>query len=241
MYRKNNMKNTMYYPSATRGDSNIGWLHGRHSFSIGPFYDPGRMAFGALRVLNDDTVQPGTGFGTHGHNNVEIISIPLSGTISHQDDTGKEATISPGEIQVMSAGKGIRHSEYNNDKVKPINFLQLWLAPNQQDVMPRYQQISIRQDLNTLQQIVSPDSDDEGLWVYQNAWLHKGSFCAGEKLRYEIKKQGNGVYIFVISGKIIIQGQELQQRDALAVTQTASIEISVQEQSEFIIIDVPVG
>jgi len=235
------MGNTVYYPAETRGDSNIGWLHGRHSFSIGPFYDPNRMAFGALKVLNDDIIQPGTGFGTHGHNNIEIISIPLTGSITHKDDTGKEASISPGEVQVMSAGTGIRHSEYNDDHFYPINFLQIWISPGKKDVKPRYQQIRLEPEENVLQQIVSPDKDDDGVWIHQEAWLNKGTFTPGEKLNYELKKSGNGAYIFVISGKLFISGQALKDRDAIAISNTGSIEISVIERAEFIIIDVPMN
>jgi len=235
------MANTVYYPAETRGDSNIGWLHGRHSFSIGPFFDPNRMAFGALKVLNDDIVQPRTGFGTHGHDNIEIISIPLTGSITHKDDTGKEASISPGEVQVMSAGTGIRHSEYNDDDAQPINFLQIWIYPNKRDVAPRYQQVKLDPAENRLQQIVSPGKDDDGVWIHQEAWLHKGTFTPGEKLIYNLKRTGNGAYVFVISGKLKINGQSLKNRDAIAISDTNAVTIEVVEKAEFIVIDVPVN
>ena len=235
------MATITYYPAETRGDSNIGWLHGRHSFSIGPFHDPNRMAFGALKVLNDDIVQPETGFGTHGHSNIEIISIPISETITHKDDTGKEATIVPGEVQVMSAGTGIRHSEYNADHTNPINFLQIWITPNQQGVEPRYQQISMKPSQDSLQQIVSPDPHDEGVWIHQNAWLHKGSLSAGKNLQYDFKKAGNGVYAFVIKGSLEIERVKLKNRDAVEIENTGTIEILAAENSEFILIEVPLN
>lgn len=235
------MSTITYYPAETRGDSNIGWLHGRHSFSIGPFHDPNRMAFGALKVLNDDIVQPETGFGTHGHNNIEIISIPISGTITHKDDTGKEATIAPGEIQVMSAGTGIRHSEYNADHTNPINFLQIWITPNQKGVEPRYQQISMKPNQDSLQQIVSPDPEDEGVWIHQNAWLHKGALSEGKNLQYDFKRAGNGVYAFVIKGCLEIETVKLKNRDAAEIQNTGTIEIHAAENSEFILIEVPLN
>ena len=235
------MANTMFHPTTTRGNTNIGWLNGFHSFSFGPYYNASRLAFGVLKVLNDDTVQPGKGFGTHSHANMEIISIPLSGTISHQDSTGKEALIKTGDVQVMSAGKGIAHSEYNPDANNDLKFLQIWIAPNQQNVQPRYQQLTLGEHTkNQFQQIVSPNPNDEGLWIYQNAWLHLGKFEKGKAANYTLKQPGNGLYIFLLEGKIQVEGKTLKRRDALEIGELHRVSIAVEDAADILLIEVPI-
>ena len=170
------MAHTILHKAATRGDANHGWLHSRHTFSFADYYDPERMNFGALRVLNDDYVEAGMGFGTHPHNNMEIISIPLEGDLEHKDNMGTVSVIRKGDIQVMSAGTGITHSEYNKNKDKPVKFLQIWVIPDEKNVKPRYDQITLNDDdrHNKLQQIVSPSPDDAGVWIHQQSWFHLG-------------------------------------------------------------------
>lgn len=234
------MATQLFLPASTRGHTNIGWLNGFHSFSFGRYYDPSRLAFGALKILNDDTVQPGAGFGTHPHANMEIISIPLSGVISHQDSTGKEATIQTGEVQVMSAGTGIYHSEYNNDQQAPLKALQIWISPDQQNVAPRYQQTRIDTHLpNQFTQLVSPNPDDDGVWIHQKAWLHLGYFEDGSQATYTIKQPGNGVYLFLLEGSIQVGSDVLNSRDALAIQDASQIVITVEKTASMVLIDVP--
>ncbi|WP_121812192.1 pirin family protein [Mucilaginibacter kameinonensis] len=233
------METINFLPASTRGNKNIGWLNGFHSFSFGTFYEATRASFGPLLMLNDDFVKPNTGFGQHPHKNMEIISIPLKGTITHKDSTGREATIGTGDIQVMSAGTGITHSEFNNGN-EDANFLQIWIHPEQRDVNPRYQQISIPPSQNQLRQVVSPYPDDEGLWVYQRVWIHLGNFEAGASAACNIKHQGDGVYIFLISGEAWIGGYTLQKRDAITVTGLENILIRFTENSRILVIEVPV-
>ncbi|MGB1992707.1 MAG: pirin family protein, partial [Flavobacteriaceae bacterium] len=165
---------TVFHPSDTRGYANHGWLEARHSFSFASWYQPDRLHFGALRVLNDDIIQGGMGFGTHPHDNMEIVTIPLKGDLEHKDSMGNSAVIREGDIQVMSAGTGVQHSEYNNSPDKEINLFQLWLFPNKRNVTPRYDQLPIRSlhQKNEFFQILSPSADDEGVWIHQDAWMH---------------------------------------------------------------------
>jgi redox-sensitive bicupin YhaK (pirin superfamily) len=235
------MQQIQLLPSFTRGNTNIGWLNGFHSFNFGSYFEPTRKAFGPLIILNEDTVQPGTGFGTHPHQNMEIISIPLSGAVTHKDTTGTENTITEGEIQVMSAGTGISHSEYNRGPAV-ANFLQIWLQPNKKNVAPRYQQVAYDAGkLNQFQQIVSPDENDEGLWIHQSAWLHLGKFDAGMNTVYHLKNELNGVYVFLIEGEALLDKRMLQKRDAATVSGTAKIKLSFTEFSYILIIEVPLS
>jgi redox-sensitive bicupin YhaK (pirin superfamily) len=235
------MQKISFLPAGTRGQTNIGWLNGFHSFSFGNFYEPSRMPFGALMVLNDDTVLPGTGFGTHSHSNMEIISIPLEGQITHKDSTGHESTINTGEIQVMSAGSGIAHSEYNNEAAS-LHFLQIWITPNKRNVDPRYQQTKldylIKDQFNT---IVSPDDKGPGVWIHQNAWISLGEFQAGALAKYQSKDNANGIYFFLLEGEALIGKQGLRRRDAMAVTQSAVNEIRFIENAILLVIEVPLA
>ena len=234
---------TILHRSLTRGYAEHGWLNSFHTFSFAGYYDPERMQFGALRVLNDDRVAPGMGFGTHPHDNMEIISIPLSGDLMHRDSMGNTAVIREGDIQVMSAGSGIRHSEMNASAEKEVQFLQIWIFPNQRNVQPRYdQQTMNRVNMqNRLLQVLSPDASDEGVWIHQDAWFHMGEFEQGVATTYNLKKNGNGVYAFVLEGSFTIAGEELNRRDGMGLLETATINIlSMQSQSKLLLMEVPV-
>jgi hypothetical protein len=235
------MTQTILHKANTRGLTDIGWLQSRQSFSFSEYYNPQRMHFGALRVLNDDTVSGGKGFGEHPHDNMEIISIPLEGELEHRDSMNNTATISPGEIQVMSAGTGIYHSEYNKNTDQPAKFLQIWLFPNKRNVTPRYDQVKLNKEdsHNRLQQILSPARNTEGVWVYQDAWFHKGSFDKGVSAEYTIKKEGNGVYVFVIDGDIEVNGQTLNARDGYGIWDTAGFSLKALSNAEVLLMEVP--
>ena len=234
---------TIFHPAETRGHANHGWLNANHSFSFANYYNPQRMNFGALRVLNDDTIAPGMGFGTHPHDNMEIITIPLEGDLEHKDSMGNVGAINQGEIQVMSAGTGVYHSEYNKNQDKPINLLQLWVMPKTQNVEPRYDQKSVRElkKNNTFYQVLSPNKNDDGMWIHQDAWFHLGDFDQTTETEYHIKKEGNGVYIFVIAGTFRIGDQELNKRDALGVWEVDKISFVAQPESKVLLVEVPMS
>jgi redox-sensitive bicupin YhaK (pirin superfamily) len=235
------MINTVLHKADTRGDANHGWLHSRHTFSFADYYDPERVHFGVLRVLNDDTVEAGMGFGTHPHDNMEIISIPLEGDLEHKDSMGTVSVIKHGDVQVMSAGTGITHSEYNKNKDRRVKFLQIWVIPNKLNVKPRYDQITLNvaDRHNKFQQILSPNPDDEGVWIYQNAWFHLAQFDKGFGDDYEIKAKGNGVYVFVLSGDITINDQKLNARDGFGIWDIERFSVSSDANSEFLLMEVP--
>jgi redox-sensitive bicupin YhaK (pirin superfamily) len=236
------MAQTILHKAETRGDANHGWLHSRHTFSFADYYDPDRMHFGALRVLNDDLVEAGMGFGTHPHENMEIVSIPLEGDLEHKDSMGNVSVIRNGDVQVMSAGTGITHSEYNKNKDRLVKFLQIWVFPNKKNVKPRYDQITLRSGdrHNSFQQILSPNADDEGVWIYQDAWFHLGQFDKGVSTNYTIKKKGNGVYAFIIEGDVSIEGNNLEERDGLGIWDSDNISIKANSQSaEVLLMEVP--
>lgn len=232
---------TVLHKSETRGHANHGWLDSHHTFSFANYYNPERVNFGALRVLNDDLVAAGEGFGTHPHDNMEIISIPLHGDLEHKDSMGNHGVITTGEIQVMSAGTGIFHSEFNKNKDKEINFLQIWIIPNKRNVTPRYDQISLSDVAiqNELYQILSPNSDDQGVWIHQNAWFHLGDLSEGWKGKYTLKSHGNGVYFFVIEGNVTVAGQVLNQRDGFGVSEIDEIEITASSRTKLLVMEVP--
>jgi quercetin 2,3-dioxygenase len=236
------METMVFYKADSRGHANHGWLNTYHSFSFADYYNPERMQFGTLRVLNDDTIAAGTGFGRHPHDNMEIISIPLDGALEHQDSMGNTQVINAGDIQVMSAGTGIFHSEYNKNKDREGKFLQIWVYPNKLNVEPRYEQITLdpSQRINKLQQIVSPSPDDEGVWIYQDAWFYLGNIKKGNQVQYNVKRRENGVFCFLLEGKMIINDQQLNRRDALGLWDINSISISSQsDDSELLVMDVP--
>ena len=233
--------NTVLHKSATRGHANHGWLEAKHSFSFANYNNPERMHFGVLRVLNDDKVAPAKGFGTHPHDNMEIITIPLEGDLEHKDNMGNGTVIKHGDVQVMSAGTGILHSEYNANKDKDVKLLQIWLFPNKRNVSPRYDQISIKdiEKDNEFYQILSPSKDDQGVWIHQNAWFHLGNFEQETTQNYTIKETGNGVYAFVIKGQVSINGQELNERDGFGIWNVDGFEIKTSKGSRVLLMDVP--
>lgn len=236
------MENYILHKAESRGNANLGWLNSYHTFSFANYHNAERMHFGVLRVLNDDTVAAGMGFGTHPHDNMEIISIPLEGDLEHKDSMGNITLIKHGDIQVMSAGSGITHSEYNKNKDKQVKFLQIWVFPKQRNVTPRYDQISLNvaDRHNTLQQILSPNPNDAGVWIHQNAWFHLGKFEPNFKTNYSIKAQGNGVYAFLLSGKMRVNGIELEVRDGLGLWDIDSLAIeSLDATSEILLMEVP--
>jgi redox-sensitive bicupin YhaK (pirin superfamily) len=235
------MENTIIHKANTRGHADHGWLNAYHSFSFASWYNPERVQFGALRVLNDDTIAAGMGFGTHPHDNMEIITIPLEGDLAHKDSMGNTETIKSGDVQVMSAGTGIKHSEFNPNKDQRTKLLQIWVYPNQQNVEPRYQQITLNPEdrKNKLQQILSPNADDSGVWINQDAWFHLGKFDKGVSTTYNFKKEGNGVYAFILSGTITINGQELETRDGFGIWNTNSLEIKATSDAEFLLMEIP--
>lgn len=235
------MNNRVLHKAESRGDANHGWLHSRHTFSFAGYYDPERVHFGVLRVLNDDIVAPGMGFGTHPHDNMEIISIPLEGDLEHRDSMGNVSVIKHGDVQVMSAGTGITHSEYNKNNDKPVKFLQIWIFPDRRNVKPRYGQITldIEDRHNKLQQVLSPNPDDAGVWICQNAWFHLGKFDKGYSAEYKIKAEGNGVYAFILSGEVTLDGQELFARDGFGIRDIDKFTVTANSEAEFLLMEVP--
>jgi quercetin 2,3-dioxygenase len=232
------------HKAGTRGYANHGWLVSHQSFSFADYYNPDRMHFGVLRVLNDDWVAPAMGFGRHPHDNMEIISIPLEGVLEHTDSMGNKAVLKQGDIQVMSAGTGIFHTEYNRNTDQPATFLQIWVFPSKKNVTPRYDQLTLNlQDRhNRFQQILSPHAGDQGVWVHQDAWFHIGRFDKGIAENYTLKKAGNGVYIFVIKGQARVGKQLLEERDGLGVWNTGSITIEMMQQdTELLLMEVPMS
>ena len=235
------MATTILHKAATRGHADHGWLNAYHSFSFASWYNPDRIQFGMLRVLNDDTVAAGMGFGTHPHDNMEIITIPLEGDLAHKDSMGNAETIKCGDIQVMSAGTGIQHSEFNPNQDKQTKLLQIWVFPKVRNVEPRYQQITLNPEdrKNKLQQILSPNPEDEGVWIHQDAWFHLGTFDKEFTATYQLKKEGNGLYIFVLKGNIIVDGQELETRDGFGIWDFNSLEIEATSDAEILLMEIP--
>lgn len=234
---------TVYHAADSRGDANHGWLKSKHTFSFANYHNPDRMGFGALRVINDDFVIGGQGFGKHSHRDMEIISIPLSGRLGHGDNIGNNGIIETGEIQVMSAGTGITHSEMNGDNEEAVKFLQIWVIPNKMNVEPRYQQVRIDEIMqpNGFHQVLSPNADDAGVWIHQNAWFSMGDFDKGVTETYQLKDPNNGVYIFVISGKIVVNGNILDTRDGLGVCDTNNFTMDVEEDARVLLMEVPMS
>ena len=239
--KENKTMKSVLHKANTRGHANHGWLDSNHTFSFANYYNPERMNFGVLRVLNDDRVAGGKGFNTHPHDNMEIISIPLEGDLEHKDSMGNVAVIKKGDVQVMSAGTGIFHSEYNKNRDQEVRFLQIWLFPNKKDVQPRYDQISLLdyQEKNKLEQILSPNKDDAGVWIHQNAWFHMGDLDKGFSTEYSIKNSGNGVYAFVIEGDVTIEGQALNKRDGYGLWDVDKINIKADSNAKLLLMEVP--
>lgn len=237
------MEHTIIHKATERGHANHGWLDAHHTFSFAGYYNPKAMHFGVLRVLNDDVIAGGGGFGAHPHDNMEIITIPLKGALAHKDSMGNAEVIRAGDIQVMSAGTGVRHSEYNASETEAVNLLQIWLFPNKKNVEPRYGQITLdtTQRHNQLQQILSPVADDEGVWIHQNAWFHMGNLDKGFDVTYELKDKSNGVYAFIIKGEVSINGQSLQTRDGIGISDAESLYIHANSDAEILLMEVPMA
>ncbi|WP_372844235.1 pirin family protein [Psychrobacter sp.] len=234
---------TIYHAANSRGNADHGWLKSNHTFSFANYHNPERMGFGALRVINDDFVIGGQGFGKHSHRDMEIISIPLSGKLGHGDNIGNEGIIETGEIQVMSAGSGITHSEMNGSVDEAVQFLQIWVIPNKMGVAPRYQQMRM-DDLmepNMFNQVLSPNADDAGVWIHQHAWFSMGDFEQGVTQTYTLNDPDNGVYVFVIEGSVTINGNILSTRDGLGVWDTNSMTMDVTENAKVLIMEVPMS
>ena len=233
--------NTTLHKSTTRGHANHGWLDSWHSFSFASYHDPGRMHFGALRVLNDDTVAPGKGFGMHPHDNMEIISIPLEGDLEHEDSLGNKQVIRQGDVQVMSAGTGVAHSEKNRNDDRPVRFLQIWLFPNKRDVEPRYDQktFSDAEMHNTLLTVVSPMGEKKGVNIHQDAWFSLGKLDSGTVLTYDIRHEENGVYAFLIEGDVTINDVVMNRRDGLGIWDEKTLSITANSPSELLLMEVP--
>lgn len=232
---------TVFHAADSRGDAEHGWLKSRHTFSFAEYYDSQRMGFGVLRVINDDCVQGGMGFGRHPHQDMEIISLPLSGDLAHKDSMGNGSIIKNGDIQVMSAGTGITHSEMNANADKPVKFLQIWVLTRKNGIKPRYQQVTIADQakLNDFQQILSPNADDDGVWIHQDAWFSLANFDKDTSRYYQIKKSGNGVYVFVIKGSANIGDRQLGERDGLGIWDADGFELTATSDAQILLMDVP--
>jgi redox-sensitive bicupin YhaK (pirin superfamily) len=240
------VKNFVIHKANNRGLSDYLWLQARHTFNFGHYNsnDPDKVHFGSLRVLNDDVVQGGKGFGAHPHENMEIITIPLEGALEQKDSMGNASIIRKGDIQVMSAGTGVMHSEYNISKVETLKLLQIWIYPDKKNVKPRYQQVTLvtKDRSNTLQQILSPYYTDGGVWIYQRAWFFMGILDVGRKVVHRMRKNGNGVYVFVIKGSVSIADQKLDTRDGMGIWNTEGIIItSNAEETEVLVMEVPMN
>ena len=228
--------------ASTRGGANFGWLDSKHSFSFGEYYDSDRVQFGMLRVLNDDSVIGGAGFPTHPHSNMEIVSIPLSGALAHKDSTGTEKSIETGEVQIMSAGSGLSHSEYNNSASEDVNFLQIWVLPKEKNIRPRYDQkyFNAEERKNKLQTVVAPNIE-EALWINQDARFTLTDLESDVSIIYDLAREGQGVYVFVIEGSVEVGGERLEERDAVGISEVERIELKSNLNSSVLLIEVPMN
>lgn len=236
------MKKTLH-KAQSRGHADHGWLDTHHTFSFANYYDPQRVHFGMLRVLNDDTVAGGQGFATHSHSNMEIITIPLDGDLEHRDSMGNVGVIRKGEVQVMSAGTGVTHSEYNKNKDKPVAFLQIWIFPDSQNLEPRYDSVKIDHSkaYNEFMPIVVPRGEKGGAWINQDAWISIANIEKGSSAEYALKNPSHGIYIFVITGSVDVEGTKLEPRDGMGVSEVERITVEADSVSEVIIIEVPMS
>lgn len=232
---------TVFHSAASRGQADHGWLKAKHSFSFASWHNPERVHFGMLRVLNDDIVSGGMGFGKHPHDNMEIITIPLAGAIKHADSMGFSEVVQTGEVQVMSAGTGIYHSEFNSNPDQELSLFQIWIFPNQKQITPRYAQRDYTLIDDAFIDLVGPKESGLETWIAQDAWLSMGVFTSATQVKYGLKKPGNGIYIMLVDGSIQIGEQVLQQRDALAITDTAHVDIDIKQRAKILVIEVPMN
>jgi len=236
------MKKTVHKAN-TRGFADHGWLKSYHTFSFANYQNPERTRFGLLRVLNDDVVEAGKGFGTHPHDNMEIITIPLQGELAHKDSTGTKEVIKPGEVQIMSAGSGLTHSEFNNSELDPVNLLQIWVFPKEKNIPPRYEQklFSSKERSNKIATLISPDKTNGALWINQDSYFSIVNLDPGKSVTYNVNRKDNGVYVFVINGEIEAAGEKLFKRDALGVYEIENVETNAIQNSEILFIEVPMS
>ena len=230
------------HKAGSRGHANHGWLKTWHTFSFANYYNPNRMNFGALRVLNDDSIQAGMGFGTHPHDNMEIITIVLEGELEHRDSMGNGSVITPGEVQVMSAGTGIQHSEFNHSAQQDLSLLQIWVFPDKKNVEPRYGQalFSDEEMAGKWRTVVSPDGAENSLWIHQQSWFSIGTFSKGSVAELKLNKQGNGWYIFVISGTVRIGEETLHSRDGIGIEGIgSSLSVAIDDEAKILAIELP--
>ncbi|WP_046758063.1 pirin family protein [Kordia jejudonensis] len=236
---------TILHRGNTRGKADHGWLKSHHSFSFASYHNPERMGFGQLRVLNDDIVQPKMGFGTHPHQNMEIISIPLSGALSHKDSMDNKRAITVGEVQVMSAGTGLQHSEFNDSRTDEVNFLQLWIQPQELGVTPRYEQKEFDQTKreNQFQTVVAPKDNivDDALWIHQDAYISIGNFDSGKAIDFKLHDASHGIYVFLLEGEITIGEDTLSTKDAIGIWDTENVQISTNSDSKILVVEVPMS
>ena len=235
---------TALHKAETRGRAEHGWLHSRHTFSFADYYNIERMGFGALRVINDDIVAPGAGFGTHAHDNMEIVSIPLQGSLRHEDSMGNVQLIQHGEVQIMSAGTGISHSEYNASDSDPVNFLQIWVIPKQRDIAPRYgqQEFPAENREDRFQTVVARDSEEGAVWINQDAWFSLGDFSPGHRESYRLHTDQNGIYVFVLEGEVEVAGERLGRRDGMGIIESREIEMTATataENCQLLVMEIP--
>jgi len=232
----------IFHPASERGHLDHGWLNTYHSFSFASWHEPRKMHFGALRVLNDDTIAGGMGFGRHPHDNMEIITIVLEGELEHKDSMGNTGVIHPNEVQVMSAGTGITHSEFNHNPDTACSLFQLWIFPNKRNVVPRYDQhtFSANDRNEILQMLVSPmESEDEGLKIYQDAWIYRAKLSAGNTITHDLHSKNHGAYVFAIDGSFAAFDKQLSARDAVGISDTDTITLTASKASDILIIEVP--
>lgn len=236
------MAQYVLHTADSRGHADHGWLKSFHTFSFADYYNPDRVNFGALRVLNDDYVAAGMGFGKHPHQNMEIVSIPLEGKLSHEDSTGSKGTIEKGEIQFMSAGTGVMHSEMNGSNEEAVKFLQIWIIPNKMNITPRYGQMNYHVSENELLTLIQPDSKEGTLRLQQNAWFKIGKFNSNKEVTVNVEDpKNNGIYLFVLNGSLEVDGKKLETRDAIGVWETDGVAVKTYTDTEFLIIEVPMN
>ena len=230
------------HKAASRGYADHDWLKSYHTFSFAGYFNPERVNFGSLRVLNDDYVAAGRGFGAHPHQNMEIVSIPLEGKLAHKDSTGSEGVIQKGEIQFMSAGTGVTHSEMNGSATEAVKFLQIWIVPNKMNITPRYGQMEYVVNDNEIKTLIQPETAEGTLRLQQNAWFKMAKFDSDKEFTINIEDpENNGIYIFLLNGSIEVDGNQLETRDAIGIWETENVTIKTNDKSEFLVIEVPMN
>ena len=233
------------HPAATRGSANYGWLRANYSFSFANYFNPERLQFGLLRVLNDDYVAPAMGFGKHPHNNMEIVTIPFSGALRHKDSMGNEGVIRAGDIQVMSAGNGVEHSEQNDSMTEAVTLFQIWVFPETENVAPRYDQKQIAPLMtpNMFSTVVKPKSEaiNGELWIHQQAYFNIGEFSEKAEVTYTLHGKDHGIYLMVIDGTFFVENEMLNNRDAIGIWDTTDVSITAEKGSKALLIEVPMN